>query len=135
MYDRFKVTNEFGVETWYAYVEAPVEFLDTPIPLSALIEVYGMTEIEDGSEFPNVIEKTLRDFTLSSQVSLDGTKALIALGAREWDVARRNPVNADDLAQWEEYLTPYGFDSTTWLTLEEAITLRNSDAYTGETDG
>ena len=113
----------------YAFVECPVEFLDTPIPQPALDMVYGVSADEEGNETHRVTEKVLKDFTLQTAMSLDCTKAIVLLGAREFEVGRMEAVNADDLASWEAYLTPYGFDSSKWLSREQALALKPGAAY------
>jgi len=132
MYERFKRTTSTGVDVWYAFVECPVAMLDEQIPQSVLDGIYGVTEDDEGNKTSNVTDLPLRDFSLKVDLSLDGTKAIVNLGARYFDIGRWKAVNADDLADWDQYLTPYGFDSSKWIEREEYLEKRNSAEYNGE---
>lgn len=119
-YDKFReVVN--GIEVYYAFVEAPVALLDTPIPQEELDSVYGITVDEEGNYTSNKTGVVLRDFVLRSWPSPDGQTELITLGARQFDVGRVPPVNANDLARWDANLTPYGYGPDKWLTRVEAM--------------
>ena len=132
MYDRFKRTTSTGVDVWYAFCECPVAMLDEKIPQSVLVSIYGESEDEEGVKSPNVDSLTLRDFSLKVDLSLDGEKAIITLGARYFAIGRWKAVNADDLADWDQYLTNYGFDSSKWIEREEYIELSRGSEYNGE---
>lgn len=99
----------------YAWAECSADFLETPIPQDALNSVYGVSVGDDGSESPNVLTKALRDFSLQiTRLELADTY-LVLLGAREFEVGRQEYVSADDLADWDSYLIPNGFDSSKWI--------------------
>ena len=63
---------------------------------------------------------------------MDGEKAIITLGARYFAIGRWKAVNTDDLADWDQYLTNYGFDSSKWIEREEYIELSRGSEYNGE---
>lgn len=107
---RFRVGRPKGIHRkkhhFIAYVEAPVEFLDTPIPAEAK---WGLN--------PNGTSRILRNFTLHYVVSLDGTKCMIMLAAKKSDNAtsREKGVTEKDFKEWQQFLTPYGYPSSTWF--------------------
>lgn len=115
MYERFqvdvKVNNEPAV-AYYAFCEAPKAFLDTPIPQEALNSIYGVSE-----GVPNKTDVVLRDFCLGCTDM--GDTVIVHLAAQFAPTYRTRVVNEQDLAEWEAYLTPYGFDSSKWMNLEE----------------
>ena len=116
-YDEFLHNN--GVP--YAYLEVPVAFLDETIPEGANWSTKG-----DGE---NTEQKTVSEYTLSKQVSLDGTKVIIALAAMEADTYRTFAVTYDDLQDWETWLDTKEYTIDNWLTIAERNTLLASEAY------
>ena len=130
-FDRFKRTTETGIDVWYAFCEAPVAFIDTPIPQEGLDYVFGLNVDENGVETPRVVSLTLNDFSLSITYSADRQTVIIALGASEYNPhkGRFLPVNAYDLMVWEKYMTAYGFPVEKWIEVEAFQALRNSPKY------
>lgn len=116
-YDEFLHNN--GVP--YAYLEVPVAFLDETIPEGANWSTKG-----DGE---NTEQKTVSEYTLNKQVSLDGTKVIIALAAMEADTYRTPAVTYDDLQDWETWLDTKEYTIDNWLTIAERNTLLASEAY------
>ena len=115
-YDEFLHSN--GVP--YAYLEVPVAFLDETIPEGA-----NWSAKEDG-------QKTVGEYTLNRQVSLDGTKVIIALAAMEAETYRTPAVTYDDLQDWETWLDTKSYSINDWLTIAERRTLMASEAYAEE---
>jgi hypothetical protein len=127
-YSRFvRVVN--GIEVAYGWVECPVEMLDEPIPNEAQIYVFGARTDEQGNVIPHE-PKTLREFVLGyPAMSLDGTTAVIAVGARHAHMYRTSAVGTNDFAVWDSYLSAYGFDSSKWLDSEQYRDLLMSERY------
>ena len=110
-------------------LECDVAFLDAPIPQEALDAFFGVSVDEEGNETPNVTGLTLKGFSLRVDLSLDGTKAIVLLGAMERPTTRKHYVNADDLMDWVGYVGAFGFTIDDILTKEESTALRQSEAY------
>jgi hypothetical protein len=94
-YERFKRTVN-GIDVWYCWLEVDIDHLDELIPEEAH-GVAGQVLI-------------LRDFTLGSQLSLDGLKAVICIGAKLTSFGRREPVDELALGTWDAYLDDYDYD-------------------------
>ena len=119
-YDEFLHTN--GVP--YAYLEVPVAFLDETIPEGANWSAKGTEEEPE--------QKTVGEYTLNKQVSLDGTKVIIALAAMEAETYRTPALTYDDLQDWETWLDTKSYSINDWLTIAERRTLMASEAYAEE---
>ena len=115
-YDKFLHSNSVP----YAYLEVPVAFLDETIPEGA-----NWSAKEDG-------QKTVGEYTLNRQVSLDGVKVIIALAAMEAETYRTPAVTYDDLQDWETWLDTKSYSINDWLTIAERRTLMASEAYAEE---
>ena len=116
------VNGQRVTATWYqAWAECPVAMLEEPIPQEALDYVYGVSTDEEGVTTPNKTNLKLRDFTLRSWVSLDGTKAIVLLGAREFDIGRMMPVGLEQIQMWAQYLSAYGYTPDKWMIQVEAM--------------
>jgi hypothetical protein len=94
-YERFKRTVN-GIDVWYCWLEIDIDHLDEPIPAQA----HGQAGVA----------LILRDFTLSSQTSLNGLKAIICIGAKLESYGRREPVDELALTTWDAYLDGYDYD-------------------------
>lgn len=116
-YDEF-LHEDNGVP--YAFLEVPVAFLDEPIPEGA-----NWSAKEDG-------QKTVGEYTLNRQTSIDGTKVIIALAAMEADTYRTPAVTYDDLQDWETWLDTKSYSINDWLTMGERETIIASAAYESE---
>ncbi len=116
-YDEFLHSN--GVP--YAYLEVPVAFLEETIPEGANWSAKGTEEEPE--------QKTLGEYTLNKQVSLDGTKVIIALAAMQAETYRTPALTYDDLQDWETWLDTKGYTIDSWLTIAERATLLASEAY------
>ena len=119
-YDEFLHSN--GVP--YAYLEVPVAFLDETIPEGANWSAKGTEEEPE--------QKTVGEYTLNKQVSLDGTKVIIALAAMEAETYRTPALTYDDLQDWETWLDTKSYSINDWLTIAERRTLMASEAYAEE---
>ena len=117
-YERFKRTVN-GVDVWYCWLEIDATHLDELIPE----EAHG----KEG------VILHLRDFTLSHQLSLDGLKAVICVGAKLESYGRLEPVDELALATWDAYLDGYDYDlELDGLEREQYATLILSPAYKQE---
>jgi len=119
-YDEFLHSN--GVP--YAYLEVPVAFLDETIPEGANWSAKGTEEEPE--------QKNVGEYTLNKQVSLDGTKVIIALAAMEAETYRTPALTYDDLQDWETWLDTKSYSINDWLTIAERRTLMASEAYAEE---
>ena len=119
-YDKFLHSNGVG----YAFLEVPVAFLDETIPEGANWSAKGTEEEPE--------QKTVGEYTLNKQVSLDGTKVIIALAAMEAETYRTSAVTYDDLQDWETWLDTKSYSINNWLTIAERKTLMASEAYAEE---
>ena len=129
------VNGERIMATYYtAWVESPVAFLNEPIPEAAQVYFYGQRTDEEGNPIAHD-PLILKDFILGTPAySLDGTKCIITIAARNGLMYRTMFVTEQDMAVWEQYLTAYGFDSSKWLTTDEFFDLLNSPAYSAGDD-
>ena len=117
MYGKFKHPNNSGL---YAFIEAPVVLLLTEVP-----EIAVHSKKEDGSQ------KTVAEYlTLAPLLSVDGTTCIILLN--ELLPYRNLGVDEANLARWDEFATPLGVGSTTWLTLDEYRERKASSDYPQE---
>jgi hypothetical protein len=117
-YERFKKTVN-GVDVWYCWLEISAEHLAEVVP-----------EAAHGQEG---VELTLESFTLSAQPSLDGTKAIISVGAKLESYGRKEPVDELALATWDSYLDGYDYNlEEDGLDREQYTELVNSLAYKEE---
>jgi len=99
----------------YWWIECPVAVLTNEIP----VEAKWATRTEpapDGSTNTVQVAKTLDEYVLKKDLSLDGTTVMILLAAMERPTVRNRPVNEADLTAWEYYLTPFGYAQTNWFT-------------------
>jgi hypothetical protein len=134
MYEKFKHPNNPYL---YAWVVAPVSFLDMPTPVEArnsgTYEV-SVTLDDEGleSETRELIgTKLIKDYlALLPQISNDGSLALCLL-CEALD-PRMTGVTEEDLAFWDEQLEAYGLGSDVWLTLEERNELMQSEEWASE---
>lgn len=115
-YESFRHTN--GVP--YVYLEVPVAFLNEEIPEDA-----NWSAKEDG-------QKTVGEYSIYQQVSLDGSKVVIALCAMEAPTYRQPILTYDDIQDWETWLNTKGYTIENFLTLTERNTLLESAAYLAE---
>lgn len=127
---------------YYAFVEAPVEALQTVVPVGAPYSEVVITPAEydeDGNETvaPVIRQKTIVEYAGFIRYSLDGTKAVVGLTAKQGEYGRINGVNAWDIATWDQFLTPYGFGSAAgqWMTLEQMQARMASADYTPVAEG
>jgi hypothetical protein len=114
----------------YAFVVAPAAMLDTEIPVGVADSLFVITprklERVDGEIVvtPAVTrQKTLGEFVIKHEPLGATGDVAILLSARKKKYGRDKGVNASDLTDWEQYLTPYGYPSSTWLTLPEYTAL------------
>lgn len=128
-FEKFKVTVN-GYEVSYAFCECDIAMLNEQIPQAALDYVYGVSADEQGNTVHNKTGLLLRDFTLKYWTSLDGTKAVVLLGAQEYPAGRRMPVGLEQIQMWAQYLSAYGYTPDKWMTKEQALELIGSAAYT-----
>lgn len=130
-FEQFKIAVN-GYEVSYAFCECDIAMLAEQIPQAALDYVYGVSVDEEGNTTHNKTNVKLKDFTLRYWISLDGTKAIVLLAAREFDVGRILPVGLEQIQMWEQYLTPYGYTFDKWLTKSQALDKINGIEYNGE---
>ena len=129
---RYRQAQDQKVLTVYAWIEVDASQLDHPIPQEALNKFFGMSVDEEGNEIPKVTDMLLRDFTYSAEPSLDGTKAIIRLGAKRGITYRLDRVTAEDAADWMNYLNAYGYADNDLLTIEQHAEKLASADYTNE---
>jgi len=115
-YDKFQHSN--GVP--YAYLEVPIAFLNEEIPEGA-----NWSAKEDG-------QKTVGEYTLRKFISLDNTKAVIALAAMEAPTYRTPSLTYDDLQDWETWLATKNYNINQFLTISQRNSLLESAAYLTE---
>ena len=130
-FDRFKHPTNGAL---YAFVEAPVQALATPLPVGAkwgTIVLEPAEYDEEGNETKPAVtrQKTIGEFVLSVRYSLDDSKVIVVLAAMEAPCYRTNGVNDQDLAEWEAFMTPAGFPVSAWLDLLQYHALVSSPAY------
>lgn len=117
-YDRFSVEVN-GIQDHRAYIRCPESMLTNSIP-----EWMEWSQREDGSQ------KTLKEFVGLDigkiYWTLENGDVFFKLSAVEYPVGRLNPIDEADMALWEEYLTPFGLDPTTWKTEAEAIVITSN---------
>lgn len=116
-YDKFQHEDN-GVPC--AFLEVPIAFLDELIPEGA-----NWSAKEDG-------QKTVGEYSIQRQTSLDGTKVIIELAAMEAETYRTPALTYDDLQDWESWLDTKGYTIDNWLTMEETLALFASTAYTAD---
>ena len=130
---RYRQAQDEKVLTVYAWIEVDAEQLGHPIPQEALNQFFGTSTDEEGVETPNVTGMLLMDFTFSVEPSLDGTKAIIRLGAKNGVTYRLERVTADDAADWMVYLNAYEYTDDDLLTIEQhAEKLASPEYSTGD---
>jgi len=127
---KYRQAQDEKVLSVYAWVEIDAEQLDHPIPQEALDQFFGTSVDEEGNEVPNVTKMVLRDFTYSVEPSLDGTKAIIRLGAKNGQTFRNERVTAENAADWMEYLNAYKYDDNDLLNIEQHAEKLASTDYT-----
>jgi hypothetical protein len=138
-YDRFAktgmalVNGERIIATYYkAWAECPVEFLNEEIPQEALTYFYGERTDEEGTVIPHD-PLILKDFILGEPIySIDRTKCIITLAARNGLMYRTMYVTEQDMAVWDQYLTGYDRPSTTWLDEDQRGALLETEDYKQE---
>ena len=86
------------------------------------VELEPATYDEEGNELTPAVtrQKTLAEFSIFSRDLGDGT-TLFKLSALEYDHGRKDLMTEEDMTDWDNYLTPYGFPSDTWKTNTEAV--------------
>jgi hypothetical protein len=102
----------------YAFVEAPAQMLGVIVPPGAK---WGTRD--DGKQ------KTIGEFCFIHAYSLDKSKVVVMLAAIEAPTYRNIGVTVQDLADWELFLTAYGFTPDTWMNIEELNTLLQTKEY------
>ena len=131
---RYRQAQDEKVLTVYAWIEVDAGQLGHPIPQEALNQFFGTSTDEEGVETPNVTGLLLKDFTYSVEPSLDETKAMIRLGAKNGNTYRLERVTADDAADWMSYLNAYGYTDEDLLAIDQhAETLESAEYSAGET--
>jgi hypothetical protein len=115
----------------YAFVETPVEFLQTLIPKEAK---WGITDqvYDDEGKLTSYTQKIVDDFTIGQVKSIDETKVVFALAAMEAPTFRTKAVTEQDIDDWSYYLNYFKITDDQWLNIEEYQTLINSPAYNTE---
>ena len=130
IFEPFKITNPAGIEYVSAFARCKPYLLKEPVPQPALDYIYGVTVDESGVTNSIVTDKTLEEVSLKVWRSLDGTEAIVWLGAQEFAVGRNKPVKPEQAYMWLQYLTPYGYGIDTWLTQDTALEIIRSPKYT-----
>ncbi len=135
-YERFAHPDPFFTAL-YAFVEAPVEMLEIQVPPGAkwgTVVVAPAVVDEEGNEVTPAVtrQKTIGEFAFVHTRSLDGSKVVVMLAAIEAPTYRTHGVNAQDLGEWEYFLTPYGFTRVKWLNIPEMNALLQTAAYRTE---
>jgi hypothetical protein len=138
-YDRFAktgmalVNGERQEVTYYrAWAECPVEFLNEEIPQEALTYFYGEHTDEEGNAIAHE-PLILKDFILGKPIySKAGTKCIITLAARNGIMYRTMYVTEQDVAVWDQYLSGYGYPSSTWLDEDQREALLETEDYKQE---
>jgi len=131
---RYRQAQDQKVLTVYAWIEVDASQLEHPIPQEALNQFFGMSRNEEDNEVPKVTDLLLKDFTYSVEPSLDGTKAIIRLGAKRGITYRLDRVTAENAADWMEYLNAYKYDDNDLLNIEQHAEKLASTDYTDYTD-
>jgi hypothetical protein len=62
-------------------------------------------------------------------ISIDNTKAVIALAAMQAQVYRTPALTYDDLQDWEDWLDLLGYNINEWLTIAERAALLATNEY------
>ena len=129
----YRQAQDEKVLSYHAWFECDADMLDTPIPQEALDAFFGTSTDEEGVTTSNVTNMTLRDFTFSVELSLDGTTAICRAGAKHGVTYRKERVTADDLADWMVYLNAYEYTDDDLLTIEQhAEKLASPEYSTGD---
>lgn len=108
----------------YAFAEVPVSILDVPIP--------------DGVEYGTVEEggvvraKVVREFLNQFVMSLDGTKAILFLSAKQSEGGRVRTLDESDLNDWELYLSQIPIPESAWLTIDQYWAKLATEEYYNE---
>jgi hypothetical protein len=118
-YDKFRHTN--GVA--YAFLEVPIELLNQQMP-----DYANWAVIKDDEGQPIEI-KTLGEYAINVVISVDNTKAVIALAAMQAPVYRTPALTYDDLQDWEDWLDLLGYNINEWLTIAERAALLATNEY------
>ena len=122
---RYRQAQDEKVLAVCAWVEVATEQLINPIPQEALNQFFGVSA--DGT--PNATEMLLKDFTYSVEPSLDGSTAMIRIGAKHGNTYRLERVTADDAADWMTYLNAYRYTDSDLLTIEQHAEKISSPSY------
>jgi len=133
MYEEFKHPNNNAL---YAFIAAPAALLATTVPPGAkwgTVETAPAQYDGEGNETVPAAtrQKTIEEFVIKADRSVDGTKAIVLLAAMECPTMRTYGVNEQDLAEWDAFLTPYGlnYESGSWLTLGQYKEKLHSPEY------
>jgi hypothetical protein len=134
-YERFKHPDPFFTAL-YAFVEAPAEMLEIQVPPGAkwgtVVVTPAVLDAEGNEVTPAVTrQKTIGEFAFIHAYSLDGSTAVVMLAAIEAPTYRTHGVNAQDLAEWDARLAPYGLASGKWMNIPEVNALLATPAYAG----
>lgn len=113
----------------YAFLEMPIENLQTLVPKGAKWgsknEVY-----DDEGELISYDQKNVEEFIMQRRDSLDGTKTVINLAAKERPTLRQKGVTQSDLEDWNAYAEAvWGLGIDHWMTIPEFQALITSEEY------
>ena len=133
-----------NTSTLFAWLEVPIDFMDTEVPESApystvitkeapYVEPVFDEEGNDITEYPEpeTRQKLLKEY-VPYKVSLDGTKAVFRLSALDKDTYRARGIKEDGMALWEQFLPAYGYPFDTVMGIEAYEALIRSADYTAE---
>jgi hypothetical protein len=115
------------IKGYYAFVEAPIEWLQVEIPKGAK---WGTVQVDEKT----TRQKTIDEFVIFKVPSLDGQRVIVRLGAMECPIMRTEPVNEQDLMEWDYFLKSHklSYGDGAWMDFGEATEKFNSADYCGK---
>lgn len=124
-YDKFYHTNG----RLYAFLEMPIEALETLIPEGAKWGSKNEVYDEEG-ELVSSEQKIVDEFIMHKTVSIDGSKCMILLAAMERPCHRMKGVSESDLDDWAAYgEAVWGKTEADWMNVSEMQELLLTENY------
>jgi hypothetical protein len=118
--------------TYHRFIERPISFLDDFAPNDS---PWAWGTVLDSTGKPREIQsnqKIKSEWLLLYTISVDETKVLTILAAKENRYNRSRPVTADDLQQHYNHL---GITEADTMSYDEYLVLLNSAEYAEEEEG
>lgn len=134
------VTREgrYRNDALYAYIEIPVALFDTvltnasELPWRRIQKTVDGVPVFDENDEPDMRRKTWGEYFLFRTDSIDKTKAIILVGGAEAPTYRMRGVTKQELAKLHTHLDTFGYGNTTWMSIDEAKTLTQTEEYKPE---